>query len=431
MVLKHRVKTGKKKAVWFTDQDLEILELIWDFKYLSLYQLKYYCESLYGIKPSSLEMKLRRWRDGEVLIAKKYTKPPAAKVFYRLGPEGISILKKTSKLSESSKILLEDLPGRRNYDHFFALRDAVLLSLIEIRKSNRGVTSFSPAEIPYLLESKSSVPKVVPDWILVNNHGFLNFELDIGTESFSKVNQKIQKYVEYTRQRPKEKHHVLLVVLDDNDPRLLYENEYSKDRSGRVTNLKELIIQSNAHKYSNLNFYVVSINRVGDLASKILSGDYPLKPQQRLASITAATKLLDLNDKFMYRINPIAESDIYFSDVSNSLYADGHFEFSYGAHSGKILIKIMEEGNVQCLDQIQYLNLLCAEKRYKSNIDKIIAVYQNNEELHSDVLGAMLPYVYFTSKEQLSLDLEEHPKFYKTVNTAKKEEVLLYEGNAF
>ncbi|MFT9495747.1 MULTISPECIES: replication-relaxation family protein [Bacillota] len=427
MTLKHQVKTSKKNAVWFSEQDLELLQLIWDFKYLSLYQIKYYCERLHGLKPGSLEMKLRRWRDAEVLVAKRYTKPPAAKVFYRVGPEGVVVLKKAGLISPSSKVLLEDISGRRNYDHFFAIRDAVLLTLIELKKKNREVTSFSPSEMPYYESGfEGSKPSVVPDWVLVNSCGFLNIELDTGTEKFLKINEKVIKYVNYAQQRPNEIHHVLLVVLDENDPALLYDNEYSKDRSGRVANLKELIIQANAHVHSNLNFYVVTISRVGNIAYKIMTGELPLLERQRSNSIIAATKLLELNDTFNYMIEPMDASEFYLAEVKESLYADGHFRFVGKDKCETVLIKTMEEGDVKCLDQIQYLNLLSSENRFKIKVDKILAIYQSNEELHSDVLGKLLPNVHFTSKEQLSIDLETHPLFFKTVNTSKKEGVLLY-----
>jgi DNA-binding PadR family transcriptional regulator len=430
IVLKHQLEKGIKRAIWFTEQDIELLQMIWDFKNLSLYQIKYFCERLYGIKQSSIEKKLERWRDGDIVISREYTKPPAAKVYYRIGDEGITVLEKIGKIKKGEKVFLDDLVNKRNYDHYFAVRDVALLSLIKLKRDSKDVTSFSPSEIAYYEKGMEGIsPMVVPDWVLSNQYGFLNIELDTGTENLPKLNDKITRYFKYACQRSNEIHHVLLVVLDENDQALKYITNIPRDRSGRIANLKDAIINLNAHIYPNLNFYVVPMSRVGEIAYKIMTGEYPSSADKRSVEINAVISLLELNDKVTFEIESVSENDFYLAEVKETLYADGHYNFKEveNQKSENILIKLMEAGSVKSLDEISYLNLLKSENRFKRKVDKILAVYRNYDELQSDVLGKVFHYVHFTSLDHLKRDLDNPPTFYQTVNTTRKEEVLLYE----
>lgn len=379
---------------------------------------------------NTVEKKLRKWRDCKIVVPKGYTKPPAAKIYYRIGKEGGIVLEKIGQIQDESEVNSEDLSARRNFDHYFAIRDVVLLTMINLKKFKRNVSSLPPSEIPYYeIGMEGTSPVVVPDWVLTSEYGFLNIELDTGTENLTRLKEKIAKYVKYASQRSNEIHHVLIVVIDGNDEALKYSNEIAKDRSGRISNLKEAIICSNAHVYSNLNFYVVTMSRAGEVGFKVLTGEYPYPADKRSNEINATLSLLELNHSFGYELEWLMDDDFYLADVNCTLYADGHYFFKGHTEqkSEVVLMKLMEEGSVKCLDQITYLNLLQTEKRFKRHVDKIIAIYRNNKELENDVFGKVLSHIHFCSSEQLGYNFEKLPMFYQTVNTSRMEGVLLYE----
>ncbi|WP_374717735.1 replication-relaxation family protein [Neobacillus sp.] len=426
-ILKYKIERGPKKIFWFTEQDLEVLRLIWEFKSLSLHQIKYYCEDLFNVKPKSIEKKLQRWREGKVVIAKPYTKRPGAKIYYRLGSEGVNVLKLIGVIRSDQRIELDELPSKRTTDHYLAIRDVVLLTLIQLKHSRDTVKSVSPSEHPYYEKGfEGTSPIVVPDWILLNKNGILNFEVDTGTENLNKLEEKVKKYVRYATQRSNEIHHVLITVIDENDPRLKYINDIPKDRSVRIANLKEVVLKANAHIYPNLFFWVGSVSRISKIAYNILTGDYSISAEKRSKQIKAITALFKLNATFNYEIDTLNADDFYLAEVNDDLYADEHLHF-YGQEQETVLLKLMEEGSVKHLDQLDYLNRLQDEKRFKKKVDKVLAIYQDNDELHNDVLGKVFPHILFTSFQQLNLDLDDYPTVYQTVNTARKESVLLYE----
>lgn len=426
--IKHRIGKGKI-GFWLEEEDLDLLQLLLDFEYLSLYQIKYFCERLYGTRPDSIERKFRRWRQGKVVLSEEYTKRPAPKVYYRIGPEGLAILEKNGRINKGKRNVLDALSKRRNFDHFFAIRDVALLSIISLRKSKKDITSLSTFKAVYE-DNEGDSTIVVPDWVLSNEYGNLNIELDTGSESLTKINDKITRYIKHATLRSDEINHVLLVILDENDPSLKYSAYMNKDRSGRIANLKDAIINMNAHIYPNLHFYVVSMSRAGEVAYHILTGDYPYSTAKKSDERLKATSALALNDTFKYVIEPLNSDDFYLAEVKESLYADGHYLFKdkENSTSETVLIKIMEEGSVTCLDTITYLNLLKSENRFKRKVDKILAIYHYKEQLYTDVLGKVLPYVDFTSIENLYDEIDQIPIVYRTVNTARKEEVVLYEG---
>lgn len=427
---KYKIRRDKR-GVWLTNIDLELLHLIWQHRVLSLSQLKFYCLELYGISKDTTEKKLKRWRKLNVVHSKNYMNNPFGMIYYRIGRQGVKILENEEMIPKGDTSYKEIMVPTANTDHFFATRDVVIRTLVEFKKNKRNIVSHHPSTLPYLEKDSDPFPLVVPDWILSNEFGFLNIELDTGSESLSMIEEKIGKYAKYASQRPDEIYHVLLVVLDDTDKALRYKKEYGMDRSRRIASVKDSIIRANVHVHSNLFFYVVSMNRAIQVASNIMTGIYPISAEERSREIEAIISLLEMNITFEYEIVRLNEDEFYLPDVDRSLYADSHLLFkSKNSSKGHVvLINIMEEGSVKCLDQIEYLNRLRNEKRFKAKteVNKILAIYRKNEELQNDHLGKQLNHIMFGTSQQLANNFEQSPMFYQTVTQYKKEGVLLYE----
>lgn len=409
-----------KSGVWLTERDVELLKLIFDHRILSLKELKYYADSLYGVKHTTLAKKFQRWREEKIVIDKKYGDRT---VYYRLTKNGYHILENEGKIVLGDNHYKELSAPANQTDHYFGIRDVVIRTLVEVQKLNMEVFSFSPATMPYVEKgSDSSSPLIVPDWILTNQFGFLNIELDTGNENLTAIEAKIEKYVKYATDRPDENHHVLIVIMDNQDKYFRYQKDFGLDRRGRVANVKRAIIGANAHVHSNLHFYVSPMNRAHHMACSILTGQSKLTNELRSSEIEAIQSLLIMNSKFNYGIEPLNSKDFYLSEVSKDLYADAHILLN-DVESDKrkvVLIKLMEEGSCKCLDELNYLNTLRVDKRFKRKVDKIIAIYRSTSEFEFDSLGKPeMHHVILGIKEKLMSDLDS-PPFYKNANQFRK-----------
>ncbi|QCJ45472.1 hypothetical protein FAY30_26390 (plasmid) [Bacillus sp. S3] len=409
-----------KSGVWLTERDIELLKLIFDHRILSLKELKYYAESLYSVKHTTLAKKFQRWREEKIVVDKKYGDRT---VYYRLTKNGYYILVNEGEIVPGDTHYKELAAPVNQTDHYFGIRDVVVRTLVEVKKLNMEVFSYSPASMPYIEKgNESSSPLIVPDWILTNQFGFLNIEIDTGNENLNAIEAKIDKYVKYATDRPDENHHVLIVIMDNQDKFFRYQKEFGLDRSGRVANVKRAIIGANAHVHSNLHFYVAPMNKAHHMACSILTGQSKLIDELRSSEIEAIQTLLIMNNNFNYEIEQLNANDFYLPEVSNDLYADAHVLLKDGDSEKRkvVLIKLMEEGSCKCLDELNYLNTLRMEKRFKQKVNKIIAIYRSTSEFEYDSLGKpIMQHVVFGVKERLMSDIDS-PPFYKNANQFKK-----------
>jgi Replication-relaxation len=410
-----------RTGVWLMDKDIELMKLIWEHRILSLKELKFYSNALYDIKPGTLERKLQRWRDENIVTSKKYGD---LTVYYRLAKNGYFILENEGEIAKGKYHYKELAAPANQTDHYFGIRDVVIRSLVEMRKLELTVTSLSPADVPYIVPSiEPNYPFVVPDWILKNKeHEYLNIELDTGNENLAAIEAKIEKYVKYASHRPSEIHHVMIVIMDNQDEFFKYQKDFGLDRQGRIANVKRVVIRANAQVHSNLKFFVSPMSRAHHMAFNILTGQSQITEEERSNEINAIQLLLTMNNKFKYEIEHLNASDFYLPDVPPALYADGHLLFcdKAGKKQYWVLLKIMEEGSARCLDELNYLNTLRIEQRFKKEVDRIIAIYRTSVEFENDSFGKpIMQHVIFTIKEQLMMDMDSEP-FFKNVNQYKK-----------
>ncbi|MEI2356293.1 replication-relaxation family protein [Mesobacillus zeae] len=407
-------------GVWLTEMDIELLYLLWEHRILSLKELKYYSEELYGVKKVTLARKFQRWREEKIVTSKKYGD---LTVHYRLAKNGYSILEAEGKIVQGDSHYKELSAPANQLPHFFGIRDVVIRTLVEVRKLKQSVLSLAPATMPYFENGSESVkPIIIPDWIIANSKGFLNLEIDTGTENQTEIEEKIENYVKYTQQRSNEIHDVLIVVMDNKDKYFKYNKDFGKNRSRRVANVKKAVLAANAQNHSNLRFYVSPLCRAHYMACNILTGQSALSAAERSSEVDAIESLLQMNNQFDFEITRLSGTDFYLPEVNSSLYADGHLLLTKKGSDEKkvVLVKIMEEGSTECLDQLNYLNRLQAESRYKRNVDKIIAFYRTTAEFENDSLGKPpLQNVIFGIKEELMRDMGASP-FTKNPSEFKK-----------
>lgn len=55
--------------------------------------------------------------------------------------------------------------------------------------------------------------------------------------------------------------------------------------------------------------------------------------------------------------------------------------------SNLLLVKVMDEGSVKSLSELEYLNYLVVNDRLHKQVDEVLAIYATDEELQTDTLG--------------------------------------------
>lgn len=413
----HRHKCSDGRAVVFEQRDLEFLYLLLIFRCLSLYQINYYAKAK-GMKSGTLKSKLTRWREKKIVASEPYTDK---RVYYSLDSEGIAVLKNLGFIKQGDDLFIE--PPTAFMNHYFGIRDCVLLTLLELWKQEKQqLELISPMTQPYKLKNAPDGSSyLIPDWIIKYPRGTINFEVDNATENSAAFKNKIEKYVAYAKEHPDENYQVIVAVIDGSDENLKYFNLPFINRSRRVANLKQAIIEIYAHQEDNLHFYVVPIGRTGKIASEIIQGNYLPSDKEREVS----ELLKDIGVEF----TSLIANDFYLADMNVALQADKHIALWIEDEKKICFLKLMEEGNIRHLDEIRYLNQLMLEKRFKRDVDYVIGIYRTDDEQRNDVLlGDVLDCVHIISKTSWSQS-PFNPKALLNAGTGSKrllKEVSLY-----
>lgn len=410
IVTKFYIKKSKRRGVWLKQKDFDILNKLLIHGLLTKKQMYYYAESLYGSSKDTLDRKFRRWRDKGILSSKKYGPMGIKKTYYQLGVKGYEILKEYG-----FEPILNETKLPRNKDHFIGLRDLIIKTLVEADKVKKNIDSYSPYIVEYKRDETQQSVILRPDWILKYDEQYFDVEFDTGSEGHAQIQTKVKQYKELAELRPNEQHHVLLTLIDNADDFFTYiDDEHGVNRNGRVLNLKNVIIKGNAHIYSNLKFTVAQTSRMHLIAKKWLGGIYSINSAEINEQINNVVKLINQNSSINYTIDQSMDvNEFYLPEVKDSLFADGHYRLKAEDGSGEkvMLLKLMREGDVTCLDGLSYLDSLKREGLFKTKVDYIIAVYLTNEEMEMDVVDK-LENVLFTSRELLAF--EETPFFQNT-----------------
>lgn len=392
----------RRKGVWLKERDIDLLRMLYIHGVLTKLQMYHYGTLVHQEKEDSMKRKFRRWRDKDILIYKKYGPKASKKLYFELGAKGYEVLLNQGVINEIP--VPKEIKFPKNKDHFIGLRDVVVKILAESRKAKKHIRSFTPYEYDYKRDEKEENAFLRPDWILKTEDELFNIELDTGSEGHQKVKAKVESYVELAKLNPLENHHVFISVIDNVDEVFTYiDDGYGLNRSGRVLNLKKVILDANAQIHSNLKFTVAQISRTHLIAKKWVLGDYGYSKEEAEKEINRLVSAMNQNATFNYTFDTFMDaSDFYLPEVKESLYGDSHIQLkSVTDEEDKVMIvKLMKEGDVACMDELGYLNQLKRDGRFKTKVDFIVAIYQTNDEMEKDSLDKY-ENVIFTNKELL------------------------------
>lgn len=396
-----KFKTGisQRRAVWLKERDFDLLNLIYVHGILTKKQMYYYGFHVYGLSNDTLKKKFRRWRDKGILEYEKYG--PHKALYYRIGAMGTDILQDSGKVPKNSKVTNNsDTILPKNKDHFIGLRDLIIRTLTETKRTKLTLFSYSPYVLEYKKDNKSNSVLIRPDWILKHERQHYDLEIDTGTEGHAKIKGKLEGYIQLAKLNPTQSHHVIVAVMTNSDAYFTYiHDRYGLNRTARVLNLKNVAIDIMAHNLPNLKVSIAPINRMHLITKKWIKGDYTDSHEEIKADVSVFKTKLYANESFSYSIGrSLNASDFYLAEVNESLYADDHVLLTSDLNGEEktMVIKLMYEGDVRRLDQLRYLNQLKREGRFKKEVDFIVAVYQSKDEMENDSIEE-LENVLFTS----------------------------------
>jgi Replication-relaxation len=412
---------NRKKRIEFKAFELDLLQLLYEHRILSLKQLKYYAKEMYGFNPKTLENKLHKWRDNLLVSSEEYGKKTR---YYKILKKGIYILEQTERVDSGITLYKGLAAPDQNTDHFFCSRDVVIQTLVKSRKLKKTIHSIIPSSFKYMIEDTLSH---IPDWVLVGKHSVINIEVDTGNQSISSILiEKIKNYIKYAKLNPEENHNVVFVVIDNKHDYFSYIGKYAQNRQERVANIKKAVISQKVSKIGNLKFFAVTSSRAPNLLTSLVTGKYSYSNQERSMEINSIIELLKLNKRFNYDVERLNGDDFYTNEIDRTLYADAHLRITDDFNiQENVLIKFMEEGSPIHMDGVFYLNQLKKDDFYKLRVNRILAFYSRDDELAFDSLGEGLEHVIFGSKEHLAYNTENILKFTKLLGPKKKIEVEL------
>lgn len=415
--------------------DRDIFRLLHHFTFLSNYQIIYFLKNLYGEKPVTTRKRYKRFRDKGLLLSKTYAKTWGSpyKIYFYLSQKGFNLLKDNNLLDDNTEEYdgnFRRLGGEGRKDHFFAVRDAILLSLIEAGKIEADIneTSFREQLLlinpyknpdPLIIPGDRSSKEVIPDWIVKipapdldpylakilndDKDQCLYYEIDNGTERKESIQGKVEKYIKLAHIRKHENHHVLFPVIDRSHPDLKYDIDV-KDRRVRIKNLKNHIIEVCLKRKpipNNLSFYVFSISRTGKIAKKLMYEEYQNKERMKMNFLAAIEMVRNNNPYYKFEFKELDKEQVYRADVREEDYAELILEFFIRGNKRTVIFKLMEEGNVQDYDSLEYHNTMMKNDSFRVKVDDIVAVYQTKDELIKDVLEHGWKHILFTDMDSI------------------------------
>ncbi|RVT59529.1 hypothetical protein EM808_19750 [Niallia taxi] len=379
-----------RKGAWINTKDLELLKLLYTNRILTLKQIKRYGRYILNSPESTIKSKLKRWLSNDIVsIDYLRTLGKPAVSCYKIGKNGFHILR-NERVIEDGELVEVNIKNIKQPSHYFGIQDVVIDTLIEMKDKLSIISSTHPNYRTYLSdETKFNKEEtiIIPDWKIETSEGrILNIEFDTGSQNLNRIHEKVDNYMELAKARPAENHFVLFVVADNRSE--IYTTEYASTRETRVLNIKELIINKLAHRLENLHFYVCSAYRGSSIASNILKGVYPITRSHKESELELAVLSVQLNDDIDYTMEPREASAYYSNDVSEELYADSHFSVIDHVSNKKmdIIFKLAEEGSVDTLDKISYLETLISSKRIKREVDKLNVLYLSTAAMQNDVI---------------------------------------------
>lgn len=391
-----------KKGAWINSKDLELLQLIYTNRILTLKQIKRYGRYILNSPESTIKSKLKRWFSNDI-VSLEYlsTLGKPAVSCYKIGKYGFQILKNEGVIDDE-ELLEITVKNIKQPSHYFGIQDVVIDTLIEMKDKRTTISSSHPNYKTYS-SSEHSLNKetiIIPDWkIETTEKRILNIEFDTGYQNLGKIKEKVDNYLDLATSRPHEHHFVLFVVADNKSE--TYTTEYPANREIRIINIKQLIGNKVANKITNLHFYVCSAYRAPSIASNILKSIFPIMESHKVSELELAILSVQLNDDVDYTISPIEASEFYLNDVPKELYGDSHYTLIDHRENKKsdVIFSIVEEGSVNALDRISYLETLISSKRTKREVEQLYVLYLSTASMQNDILPKNFQHTSFSQTQ--------------------------------
>ncbi|MEY8742050.1 replication-relaxation family protein [Bacillales bacterium AN1005] len=391
-----------KKGAWINSKDLELLQLIYTNRILTLKQLKRYGRYILNSPEATIKSKLKRWLTNDI-VSLEYlsTLGKPAVSCYKIGKNGFQILQNEGIINDE-KLLELTVKKIKQPSHYFGIQDFVIDTLIEMKDRRSTITSAHPNYKTYTSSEHelNTETIIIPDWKMATKEKrILNIEFDTGYQTLSKIKEKVDNYTELATARSQEHHFVLFVVADNKSE--TYTTVYPANREIRIVNIKQLIGNKGANKIKNLDFYVCSAYRAPNIASNILKGIYPITQSHKESELELALLSVQLNDDVDYTILPKEASAFYLNDVPEELYGDSHHTLVDNLNNKKldVIFNIVEEGSVKALDRIFYLETLISSKRTKREVEQVYSLYLSTAAKHNDVLPKSFKHTTFSQTQ--------------------------------
>lgn len=414
----------KRMGIILKDREIDLLHFLYKQKYLTSKQMQAYLRIPEGGPYQNFVTRLGKFSRYGLLD--RHERALGNKGFrfyyYRIGSEGLKVLKRQRRISSSDQNKMPKL-ATRNLEHFLATQEVVLQATLSIGEEN--LQSIAPFECKHLIDPKDELEKpiIVPDWIIKGKSSpYVYIEMDTGSEQLSDLKEKLSRYKKLANIQSNMAHTLLLVSLDDS----FSTRHFFGDKLRRTANMKQKLLEEQIGDLSNLEVYVIPLRRSSQVIQKILDEEKSYNPEDYKIDCEVAIQLIsDFNKRFRFTFSPLDDDEFYYKDIEERYKADLICEVrnEEGVTLENVAIIYMREGFLFSLDRLDYLSHLIKAQKTKQLIDRVIAIYHNHDELVEDVWGIEYDNVLIGDAESWATPVNGIPEFYGTVSPFKKEVV--------
>ncbi|WP_209124360.1 replication-relaxation family protein [Alkalihalobacillus sp. BA299] len=412
---------NKDNYVELEEAEVKALLLLAKQKYLTRELMYLYISSITSLKDCSYKSKIfKKYIKFDLLDPDRKEGKFGKKNYYRIGNNGIEVLKREGLLDENFKANNNQISY---IDHHFGIQEATIRALDGSFRENLDTKLLGYREL--MDENIILDGGIIPDSTLKLGNHYVHIEIDKGTENLNTILHKVERYIEICRNNAELHHSVVISLIDDSIETI--EGQH-KVKEGRIRNIKERLYSTNDLHLPNLSVYVMTLSRTHDLIMELLKGQRPYTNSIVMNNIETVAEILSYaNDYFGYIFESVDSADVLTKDTPSFLFPDKCYRVnnSAGTDEHYIMFVFLEEGNVQILDRLNYLNSIIGKT--KVPVRKIIGLYRNNGELSNDLVGGPFKYVLFGDGQTLSETTEERPTFLRTTSPLRMGETT-YEG---
>lgn len=166
MNTKFGTQLNTKKGAWINSKDVELLQLIYTNRILTLKQIKRYGRYILNSPESTIKSKLKRWFSNDI-VSLEYlsTLGKPAVSCYKIGKYGFQILQNEGVIDDE-ELLEVTVKNIKQPRHYFGIQDVVIATLIEMKDKRSDISSTHPnyktySSLEHMLNKETII---IPDW---------------------------------------------------------------------------------------------------------------------------------------------------------------------------------------------------------------------------------------------------------------------------